>query len=427
MNNIIESQNVFELDSYLAKGIKWSNYTLVEIKTIAGIYSTINPEWSDIKDIVFDAKYYRDLLNIDRNTSISEIKEIFKSIKSKVNEIWVEPTYNLTEQEIILMELDKSKDIIKENEKSMFPKELKLLSLIGSVSIKVDQKSPDYEVRAQKISIGFDEHIKRHLLFSKNVLKDDEGNIISGMNQYFSCPLSQIKSFKSVYALRMFLALFSYNGIVKKFTFTSLCDAIGIDIKKELDSTKLKRKYYNFKSRTLNNIIKEINACTDMNLTFTDEILVKKDGTVEINVFFDIPNYRKESKIEEVKKKVSNSKDKYNDKDDNNNSNNNGNSENGENNTSNNIELNENMEKDSNESENSYSADDYDWGNLLDNLFPDKSDSLTDDDRKFIDMNVNLLKSTGNTLEYNVIKDIYLENNKDKIVTTKKLMELIKK
>lgn len=276
--------NLFEMEGILFKSIKWEVFTLMELKTIIYIYACINPEWKELKSIKMTAKELKTALCINRNMGFKETLNIFKSIKEKVFEL----------------------NIANCEDKNLFPIRNIIFSLIGSVeSILVQDEKNEYIPEVNKVEITFDEHIHDNILFARNVKKDDNGKIISGMPQYFKCEMYKMLAFNDVYALKLFLELFVYNNIKVTRSFDALCEKLGVktpraNLKTELRSLqsegkkrdKTLKKYYDFKCRKLKSAVEEINRCTGMGLTFTDNIKKKKDGTCIINITFNVPDYK---------------------------------------------------------------------------------------------------------------------------------------
>lgn len=430
----IDINKIFKLDAYLATNIDWSKYTLLEIKAIANLYSGINPEWSHLNNITFSAKEFRAMLGISRNLSVGDIISMFENIKSVTQKILVDPAYNLNEEE--LKELNKNIDSCDiTGDKQLFPKELIILSLIGSVSIELNQDNSEYEVRAKKIEIGFDNHIKRHLLFAKNAIKDENGKIIAGVNQYFDCDVDKINAFKNIYALRLFLSLFPYNNVSKTYKFDEFCNVIGLKTQRANFKTELKsrnsngvkidktlKKYYNFKSRTLDTILEEIYNCTGLRLSVQDVIVKGKNGEINISIKFDIPNYREtrlkqKNIIDPNNGDDSNGVDNPDNRDDSNgaDNSNNGDSSIGIDNLNNGDGSNktEDLTNNNNAQANNKSYSNIDWGTVFVDNFgfetdDDKTNNLTDEDKVHI-ANLALIHN----LEESEVQSLYIENNKN--------------
>lgn len=434
MDKKLNNKKIFKLDAYLAKNIKWANYEIVEIKTIASLYATINPEWKELNVIKWNAKDFRENLGLSGNRGFNDIYKVFENIQSKSVKMIVPKYYNLTESEIKELIEKESKEDKQDNEnnidmksemsseKQLFPCKKVSVSLIGSIATLYNQKSPDYNIKAQYMEFSFDEHIKRHILFAKNAIKDNDGNIISGVNQYFDCEVDKINNFKSVYALRLFMSLFHYNGISKTFRFEELSEIIGIKTQKANFKTELKsrtstnpkidkklKKYYNFKRRTLKKIFEEIYICTGLNLSFKDSISTNEDGDIEIFIKINIPNYR-DNHLECKKEIISDGADKKEDDDE-------------DNNTPENViekDISEESDMpDYNEIKESDSINftDADWSQaLFDNFgvendnfnIEDSKSNINDEDKVHI-ANLALIHN----LEESVVESLYIENNKN--------------
>lgn len=288
-NIVVNNDRIFKLDNFLATHTQWQEYGLRELKAIAVIYSGINPEWKELKDITYSASEFNEKLGLNTKLGYKEMMKIFKNIKGVVQEAIYKSTPN-------------------DNDKLM-PLNDCVYSLIGSVKATIDQEEDnEYIPSVNRASISFDGHILDNILFAKNIVRNDEGDIVQGCcSQYFSCRESDILSFKDAKALRLFLTLFRYNGVSVNMNFNDLCKKIGVKTQAPNKATvlrsamsdgpkidKTKKKFYDFKSRTLNKMIEEINRCTSMGLTYSEKIITKKDGTCEITIKFNIPDYRED-------------------------------------------------------------------------------------------------------------------------------------
>lgn len=137
--------------------------------------------------------------------------------------------------------------------------------------------------------------------------KNEQGKVVSGVKQHFTIKERDLLEFKDAKALRLFLTLFRYNGVSVNMNFEDLCKKIGVKTQVANKQTllrsamsdapkvdKIRKKFYDFKSRTLNKMVDEINRCTNMGLTYTEKINKKKNGSTEIIIKFNIPKYREE-------------------------------------------------------------------------------------------------------------------------------------
>lgn len=285
-DTLVENERIFKLDAFLATNTEWSGYGLRELKTIIAIYSSINPEWKELKPMVFTAKELNEIIGLNTRLGYNEMFKIFTNIKKNVQECIYKPSEN--------------------NSDNLMPLKMLNYSLVGSCEAVINQKEEDdYLVSVQRVAISFDEHIKEHLLFAKNVVKDKNGKAISGVKQHFTIKERNLLEFNDAKALRLFLTLFMYNNVAVNMRFEDLCKKIGVKTQVANKQTllrsamadgprvdKLRKKFYDFKSRTLNKMVDEINRCTNMGLTYTDKIYKKKDGSTDIIIKFNIPKYR---------------------------------------------------------------------------------------------------------------------------------------
>lgn len=380
---------LFEMEGTLFKSVKWEVFTLIELKTIIYIYACINPEWKELKSIKMTAKELKTALCINRNMGFKETLNIFKSIKEKVFEL----------------------NIANCEDENLFPIRNIIFSLIGSVeSILVQDDKNEYIPEVNKVEITFDEHIHDNILFAKNVKKDDNGKIISGMPQYFKCEMYKMLAFNDVYALKLFLELFVYNNVKVTRSFDALCEKLGVktpraNLKTELRSLqsegkkrdKTLKKYYDFKSRKLKSAVEEINRCTGMGLTFTDNIKKKKDGTSVINITFNVPAYKDD------KTSFDNTKGLIDDGF---------------------IRIEEANDVEFNENDNSCIIDDanIDWDSALNNLnFNDvnvSDNNLSAEDLQHIE-NLYKIYSIRINISKKDVEEIFIDNNKDAMITSK--------
>lgn len=151
-DTLVTSERIFKLDAFLATNTEWGGYGLRELKTIIAIYSSINPEWKELKPMTFTAKELNELIGLNTKLGYKEMFKIFTNIKKNVQECIYKPSDN--------------------NSDNLMPLKMLNYSLIGSCEAVINQeKDNDYLISVQKLSVAFDEHIKEHLLFSKNVKK----------------------------------------------------------------------------------------------------------------------------------------------------------------------------------------------------------------------------------------------------------------
>lgn len=419
-NELFDTERVFKLDKFLVTHTEWQDYGLRELKAIAVIYSGINPEWKKLNDVVYSAAEFNEKLGLNTKLGYKEMTKIFKNIKGVVHEGVYKPSSN--------------------NKEELMPLNVRFYSLIGSVEAVVNQtEGNDYIPSVQKASISFDKHIIDNILFAQNIVRNENGDIISGhVNQYFACREKDILAFNDAKALRLFLSLFRYNNVSVNMSFEDLCKKVGIKTQAPNKATllrsaksngpkidKTRKKFYDFKSRTLNKMIDEINRCTSMGLTYSEKIITKKDGTSEITIKFNIPDYREDLLQLETKNKtviedknlnlktgeddhddIGKDKDKIND----------------EKAIAN---LNEEKESDSNDNSMVWFEDGFDWlSGLNDVNEEEKTDNLLQKQQDDINGLYSIYKLRMN-ISMREVEDIYIKNDRDAIKTNKVLQGML--
>ena len=188
-NELVSDERIFKLDAFLATHTGWEKYGLRELKAIAVIYSSINPEWKELRPMNYTASEFNKKLGLNTKLGYKEMLTIFKNIKAVVHEGAYKPSSN--------------------NPESLMPVTIRIYSLIGSAETVVNQdEENDYIPSIQEASIAFDEHIIDNILFAKNAVKDKNNDVIGGVGLYFACKESDILEFREAKALRLFLTLF---------------------------------------------------------------------------------------------------------------------------------------------------------------------------------------------------------------------------
>ena len=202
-------------------------------------------------------------------------------------------------------------------------------------------------------------------------------------------------------------------------SFEELCKKVGVKTQAPNKQTVLRsamsdgpkidkprKKFYDFKSRTLNKMVDEINRCTGMGLTYSEKISRKKDGTSEISIKFNIPKYREDMLYPKINNSI----------------------------IKNNTESKEPID-DSTYEENTVLEDNSKtWFEEGFNCFSDLNDNNSNINNNHLtehhvsDINgLHTIYGSRVNMTLNEVEKIYIENNKDAIKTNKVLESILNK
>lgn len=277
-NKVVMSRELFAID--------YSKFTYQELCVLFKIISTINPESEELKELSFTVKSFRENLGMKRYYSYPDIYKIVVALRDK--------SFSLAR----IIECNSEKIEVERIRTSFFTN-IKDRAALHS----------NGERGMTDIKFGVDEELKKHLLVFKDVKRDENGDFvrdsdgnIEGLVKYNSFPINYLDKLDSAYSLKLFLHLVSKmnssGGTTVKTTFSELGNVIGLttqaptrySIEKSIKSTAkkvnpYKKKYYNFKDRTLLKIIDSINEFTYLNVEFNDTVL-DEDVQIEFKCSF---------------------------------------------------------------------------------------------------------------------------------------------
>lgn len=234
--------------------------TAREQKIILTMVSLIQPSDENLKEYKISVKAFHEMLNLQGNPNYTEIKVIVENLMSKVIEIPQNGGWVLTH----------------------WVTTARYISGEGEIRLKF---SPD---------------LKPYLLQLKN--------------QFTSYRLSNILNLKSVYAIRLYELMKKWQHLGKRTYEVE-------ELKKKLGATTKSFERYNlFKVRVIQVAIKELNAGTDINVSFNEikkgrkiesiEFLIRHEPEKELKLKEQAQQPKKQAKNEEVRSRLNGLADK---------------------------------------------------------------------------------------------------------------------